>query len=311
MPTTHVFAGNPLNRGEKERRDEAWIRSKAQDSASKFLPLWDSRVLIFDTPQPELGWLELSALAEAGFDWDPLFLGLQGETAHFAVDLSQKAPVGEKLGEKLKENGNYRFEDARSAAEMLSTPEAGILAQGRAQINWHNRHGFCSVCGHETVVLRGGQKRQCPGCQAEHFPRVDPVIIMVVSDRDRCLLGQSRGRLAAMNRYSALAGFVDQGESIEEAVAREVMEEAGIKVKNVRYHSSQPWPFPSSLMIGCHAEAATRKIAMDAEEMTDVKWFAREEVLLALEEKSESLRLPGRIAIAHHLIRASSPGWIR
>ncbi len=107
-----------------------------------------------------------------------------------------------------------------------------------------------------------------------------------------------------MNRSSALAGFVDQGESIEEAVAREVMEEAGIEVKNVRYHSSQPWPFPSSLMIGCHAEAATTQIAMDAEEMTDVKWFEREEVLLALDEKSESLRLPGRIAIAHHLIRA-------
>ena len=301
MPTPHIFAGNPLDRGEKERRDEEWIRSKSRDSASKFLPLWDSRVLISGTTQPELGWLDLPTLAEAGFDWDPLFLGLQGETAHFAVDLSQKAPVGEKLGEKLKE---YRFEDARSAAEMLSTPEAGILAQGRAQINWHNRHGFCSVCGHETVVLRGGQKRVCPHCQAEHFPRVDPVIIMVVSDRDRCLLGQSRGRLAAANRYSALAGFVDQGESIEEAVAREVMEEAGIKVKNVRYHSSQPWPFPSSLMIGCHAEAATTEIAMDAEEMTDVKWFEREEVLLALEEKGESLRLPGRIAIAHHLIRA-------
>ena len=307
LPTPHVFAGNPLNRGEKERRDEEWIRSKALDSASKFLPLWDSQVLITENPQTELGWLDLSALAQAGFDWDPWFLGLQGETAHFAVDLSQKTEVGEKL----KENGNYRFEDARSAAEMLSTPEAGILAQGRAQINWHNRHGFCSACGHETVVLRGGQKRECPHCRAEHFPRVDPVIIMVVSDRDRCLLGQSRGRLAAMNRYSALAGFVDQGESIEEAVAREVMEEAGLEVKNVRYHSSQPWPFPSSLMIGCHAEAATTKIAMDAEEMTDVKWFEREEVLLALAEKSETLRLPGRIAIAHHLIRAWAEKEIR
>ena len=246
-------------------------------------------------------WLKPDSIGILGF------LGLQGETAHFAVDLSQKTEVGEKL----KENGNYRFEDARSAAEMLSTPEAGILAQGRAQINWHNRHGFCSVCGHETVVLRGGQKRECPHCRAEHFPRVDPVIIMVVSDRDRCLLGQSRGRLAAMNRYSALAGFVDQGESIEEAVAREVMEEAGLEVKNVRYHSSQPWPFPSSLMIGCHAEAATTKIAMDAEEMTDVKWFEREEVLLALAEKSETLRLPGRIAIAHHLIRAWAEKEIR
>ena len=158
------------------------------------------------------------------------------------------------------------------------------------------------------MVKRGGQKRECPVCKAEHFPRVDPVIIMVVSDGDRCLLGQSRGRLAAMNRYSALAGFMDQGETIEEAVAREVMEEAGIRVKNVRYHSSQPWPFPSSLMIGCHAAAATTQIAMDNEEMTDVRWFDRAEVLRALAGQSEQLALPGPIAIAHHLIKAWANG---
>ena len=133
---------------------------------------------------------------------------------------------------------------------------------------------------------------------------------MVVADGERCLLGQSRGRLAAMNRYSALAGFVDQGEAIEEAVAREVMEEAGIKVKNVRYHSSQPWPFPSSLMIGCHAEADSTDIAMDNEEMTDVQWFDRAEVLLALEGKSEKLLVPGPIAIAHHLIKAWAYGEV-
>ena len=184
------------------------------------------------------------------------------------------------------------------------------MAQGRAQVNWHNRHGFCSVCGHPTEVRRGGQKRECPACKTEHFPRTDPVIIMVVYDGDRCLLGQSRGRLQAMNRYSALAGFMDQGEAIEEAVAREVMEEAGIRVRRVRYHSSQPWPFPSSLMIGCHAEADTTSINMDDEEMTDVQWFDRSEVLLALEEKSEKLRLPGPIAIAHHIIKAWAYGEI-
>ena len=184
------------------------------------------------------------------------------------------------------------------------------MAQGRAQVNWHNRHGFCSVCGHATEVRRGGQKRECPACKAEHFPRTDPVIIMLVIDGERCLLGQSRGRLQAMNRYSALAGFMDQGEAIEEAVAREVMEEAGVRVKNVRYHSSQPWPFPSSLMIGCHAEADSTSINMDNEEMTDVQWFDRSEVLLALEEKSEKLRLPGPIAIAHHLIKSWAYGEV-
>ncbi|MDP6512864.1 MAG: NAD(+) diphosphatase [SAR202 cluster bacterium] len=134
---------------------------------------------------------------------------------------------------------------------------------------------------------------------------------MLVHDGDRCLLGQSRGRLSRMRTYSALAGFMDQAESIEEAVRREVMEEAGIQAKNVRYHSSQPWPFPSSLMIGCHAEAATTEISMDNEEMTDVRWFQRDEVLAALEGESEILVVPGAIAIAHHLIKAWANGEVQ
>ena len=306
MREPHIFAGNPLDRGETERRDEEWIVRQAQDPQSRFLPLWGNRVLITESAQPELGWLPRAALDEAGFGTAPLFLGLQDGSAFFAVDLS-KHP---EAGGKLETHPGLFFEDARTAAEQLSGPESGILAQGRCQINWHNRHGFCSVCGQPTVVKRGGQKRECPQCGAEHFPRTDPVIITVVYDEDRCLLGQSRGRLQAMNRYSALAGFVDQGESIEEAVRREVMEEAGILVSNVRYHSSQPWPFPSSLMMGCHAEAATTEIKMDAEEMTDVRWFDRQEVLLALEEKSEQLALPGRIAIAHHIIKAWASGEV-
>ena len=200
------------------------------------------------------------------------------------------------------------FEDARAAAEYVSGPESGIIAQARAQLNWHNRHGFCSVCGHASYMARGGQVRRCPECNTEHYPRTDPVVITVVHDGDRCLLGQSRGRLVQMRRYSALAGFMDQGESIEEAVAREIMEEAGIQVGTVTYHSSQPWPFPSSLMIGCHADAATTDIAMDNEEMADVRWFDREEVLLALDERSSVLAIPGPLAIAYHLIRAWAVG---
>ena len=190
---------------------------------------------------------------------------------------------------------------------MLASAETGILAQARSQLDWHARHGFCSVCGRPTDSKRGGQVRECPSCRAQHFPRTDPVVITVVGDdaTDRCLLGQSRGRLSRLRMYSALAGFVDQGESIEEAVAREVMEEAGVRVRNIRYHSSQPWPFPCSLMIGCLAEAATTTIHKDDEEMSDVRWFDRQEVLLALEEKSENgCAVPGPIAIAHHLIKA-------
>ena len=306
MREPHIFAGNPLDRGETERRDEEWIVRQAQHPRSRFLPLWGGRVLITTSEQPELGWLRRDDLERAGMGPESLFLGLKDGDAFFAVDLSRD----QLAAENLQDLPDLIFEDARTAAEMLSGPDSGILAQGRCQINWHNRHGFCSVCGQPTVIKRGGQKRECPQCGAEHFPRVDPVIITVVSDGNRCLLGQSRGRLQAMNRYSALAGFVDQGESIEEAVMREVMEEAGILVRNVRYHSSQPWPFPSSLMMGCHAEAETTEIRMDPEEMTDVQWFDRQEVLLALEEKSEKLALPGRIAIAHHIIRAWASGEV-
>ena len=138
----------------------------------------------------------------------------------------------------------------------------------------------------------------------DHHPRTDPVIIVVVSEGDMCLLGRSKGRGANPVRYSALAGFVDQGESIEEAVSREVMEEAGIRIDGVRYHSSQPWPFPSSLMIGCLATAVNTEISMDTEEMADVRWFTRKEVISALDEKNENLVLPGPIAIAHHIIKA-------
>ena len=306
MPTQHIFAGNPLDRGERERRNEEWINHQASAASSKFLPLWDSKVLVSVREPLKLAWLDRGDLEKAKFDSEPFLLGMQSGSTYFTVDVS-KSPQSAQIIEKLTE---YQFEDSRTAAEQLDLAETGILAQARAQINWHNRHGFCSVCGNETIVTRGGQKRECTQCKSEHFPRVDPVIIMVVHDGERCLLGQSRGRLAATNRYSALAGFVDQAESIEEAVAREVMEEAGIQVKNVTYHSSQPWPFPSSLMIGCHAEAATTEIMMDAEEMTDVKWFDRQEVLLALEGDNTNLLIPGPIAIAHHLIRSWAQGEI-
>ena len=304
LKISHVYAGNPLDRGERERRDEEWIAARAKDSKSKFLPMWELNVLIANGPPHGLGWLSFDELSRLGVNTAAIFLGLSEDQAYFAVDLTKE----EDAVRDLQETGDWRFEDARAATEFLSGPDSGIVAQARAQVNWHNRNGFCSICGHETFVKRGGQVRQCSKCDTEHYPRTDPVVITVVSDKDRCLLGQSRGRMSSTNTYSALAGFVDQGESIEEAVAREIMEEAGIKVENIRYHSSQPWPFPSSLMIGCHADAATTDIHMDKEEMADVSWFHREEVLLALEGKSEILAVPGHIAIAYHLIKAWAIG---
>ena len=301
MNFTHVYSGNPVDRGETVRRDDEWLAGKAKDSTSKFLPLRDLNVLVTDNGADGLGWVGVADLERLGVDVSPVFLGLLDDTAHFTVDISGQ----DKAVAELSDGNGFRFVDARSVTEILSGPDSGIVAQARAQINWHNVNGFCSICGGETLMIRGGQVRKCSKCEKENYPRTDPVIIVVVSDGDRCLLGQSRrGRLNRINTFSALAGFVDQGESIEEAVAREVMEEAGIQVGQVRYHSSQPWPFPSSLMIGCHADAATTEINYDEEEMNDVRWFSRDEVSAALQGKNDALNVPQPIAIAHHLITA-------
>ncbi len=300
----HVFAGNPLDHGDVQRRDQRWLDEQAERPRSRFLPLWQLNVLIRDEVSLRLGWLGPDALAPCKNGVPPVFLGLLDGVAHFAIDVSA---LDEPRAELHLVDG-WRFEDARTAAPQLCGPEAGIVAQSRAQIDWHRRHQFCSVCGERTAPARGGLVRTCPACKAEHFPRTDPVAIMVVADGDRCLLGQSRGRLSRTGIYSALAGFMNQGESIEEAVRREVKEEAGIEVGEVRYHSSQPWPFPSSLMIGCHGRALSTNIHIDDEEMTDVRWFSRNAVLAALRNENPALRVPAPIAIAHHLIKAWAEG---
>jgi NAD+ diphosphatase len=303
----HVFAGNPLDRSDVQRRDQQWLDAQATNPQSRFLPLWQLNVLIHSESETRLGWLNAAEITRLKIDVPPVFLGQLAGVAHFAIDISE-------LGDPQRElnlDQAWRFEESRAAAAQLSLAETGILAQSRAQLDWHRRHQFCSVCGQRTVQGRGGHVRQCGACKAEHFPRTDPVAIMVVSDGDRCLLGQSRGRLARTGTYSALAGFIDQGESIEEAVCREVKEEAGIEVGKVRYHSSQPWPFPSSLMIGCHAKALTTEIHKDDGEMMDVRWFSRAEALSALRGDNPDLHVPAPIAIAHHLIKAWAEGEVR
>ena len=304
MNVSQIFSRNPLDRGERQRRDETWICKTAKEEGSKYLPLWHLKVLVSGDRESNLVWLSFEDLHQFDIEVNPIFLGLMGGEAYYTVDIS---PF-DNVATGLQSSDKWFFEDARSAAESISAPEAGMLAQAVAQTNWHNNHRFCSACGHKTNVRRGGQVRQCPNCETQHFPRTDPVTITVVSHQDHCLLGQSRGRMSRGNIYSALAGFVDQGESIEEATAREIMEEAGIRINNIRYLFSQPWPFPYSLMIGCHANAVTTEIFKDDLEMTDVRWFSRREVQLALEGKSSELQIPGPIAIAHHLIKAWATG---
>ena len=312
--TPHTFAGNPIDRADALRRDESEIVDLMCSSSARVLILAGLDPLICNTSESsaELGWLSYGD-ARKVVNSEPsstTLLGVnpQGE-ALVAWNMKGSARHGsDRISNSEMADRNLEICDARESAMLISAAESGVLAQARSNLGWHGTHGFCARCGEPTEMRRGGLMRKCSNCNAEHFPRTDPVVITVVTHGDRCILGQSAGRLSAMRMYSALAGFMDQGESMEEAVRREVMEEAGIKVGRVQYHSTQPWPFPSSLMIGSHSEALTTDINIDDFEMTDVRWWDRDEVLLALAEKSENLRVPGPIAIAHHLIKAWATG---
>ncbi len=303
----HTFAGNPLDRADAQRRDPRWLARAIDDPASRYLAFAELNVLVESSGDARLAWLTQADTVRMNIAQPPVFLGLADGVAHFAIDVSE---LGDPSHE-LNLDDNTRFEDARAAAMRLNAADTGIVAQSRAQLGWHKTHRYCSACGAQSEAARGGHVRVCSTCKAEHFPRTDPVAIMLISDGERCLLGQSRGRLAGSGMYSALAGFIDQGESIEEAVRREVMEEAGITVGEVVYHSSQPWPFPSSLMIGCLGRALTTEISMDPEEMADVAWFSRADVAAALRQDHPTLRVPGPIAIAHHLIKTWCDGELQ
>lgn len=288
---THTFAGNPLDRSQHLRRDEETLNTLANSKAAKYLPFQKLKVALTDAGG--LQWCTHAQLAEQAAS--SVFLGVLDDTPHFAVNMLEADTHTE----------TFTFTDCRVAASTLSVAEAGIVSQARALLDWHKRNPFCAQCAQPTRMGRGGMVRHCDQCERHIFPRTDPVAIMLIQDEkdgDRCLLGKSQGHMATSNFYSALAGFVDQGESLEEAVRREVFEEAGIQVGGVEYHSSQPWPFPSSLMIGCHGIALDHNIVIDPTEMADVAWFSRADVKAGLEGNSADLRVPGPQAIAHHLI---------
>lgn len=265
---------------------------------AQFLPFFQLQPLM--KASSELGFLASENIQHFPTAYSPVFLGLMTEVPYFAIDLSdQPDPLA-----VLSLHDGWAFEDSYIAATRLPAYQAGLLAQARSRIGWHANHQFCAVCAHQTKPTRGGQQRVCEHCGAQHFPRTDPVVIMLISQDNRCLLGQPHGPLVQRGIWSALAGFIEQGESIEEAVRREVKEESGVQVGAVEYHSSQPWPFPSSLMIGCLGEALSEEIRVDHNEMHDVRWFDRDDIRSALEGDQSKLIVPGPIAIAHHLIKA-------
>jgi NAD+ diphosphatase len=294
------FSGNPLDRVSNLRRDEVWLADQTGAVESRYLVLWRLNPLAREGEQCGLIWLDASVRDHLPFDEEPLLLGHREGIAHFAVDLSALADPLARLGVEGAD-----FADARRIAADLPEGDAGILAQARSLFEWHTRHRFCGTCGAPTAVACGGTVRRCTSCGAEHFPGPHAVVIMVVWRGDRCLLGRGRGW--APGRYSALAGFMDHGETIEEAVAREVKEEVGLTVDDVVYHASQPWPFPMSLMIGCFAHVTDEEFEVDPEELAEARWFSRDEILRAYEAPDTvDFGIPGRIAIAHHLIKAWS-----
>jgi NAD+ diphosphatase len=275
LPPEPFFSGPGLDRADALRAD---------DAARQALALAPDAM--------ELVWRDgIPAVGENGrLEWKPietpdLFLGLNGQTPCFS-------PLQEEFADAWTAFGQLA---------ILDPIDAPLFAAALSLARWHAHHRFCANSGHPSEIVRGGWSRHCPDCGAEHFPRVDPVVIMIAEHEGRLLLGRQPHYPPA--RYSALAGFVEVGENLEAAVARELFEEAGIRVRNVRYVASQPWPFPSSLMIGCHADAEDSTLTIDTTELEDARWFTREEIAASLDEApSAPFQPPPRAAIARTLL---------
>lgn len=296
----NTFAGNPLDRAGDLRGDPNWLAEQAARAGALALVLWEGRPLLEDTAQgPRLTWLPFDQARDLAPDRE-VFLGRWDEEPVFAVEfegsLDPAAGPARGLG---------AFHEMREAAALLPGRDAAMAGAAKSLFDWRRRHGFCAACGNATRDASGGWKRICPACRAEHFPRVDPVVIMLAvhrgPDGPRCLLGRQAAWPAG--RMSALAGFVEPGESIEEACAREVREEAGLEVTAVRYHSSQPWPFPSQLMIGLMAEVSSDQARPDQTELEAVAWLTREEMRDCLAGR-HPVRPPPPAAIARTLMEA-------
>lgn len=285
-PPPHLYTTVGLDRAPARRRDAAWLAERRRDPTSLVVALDDLQLLVVDGPEgPDPFPLDAAALGGAVPE-SAVLLGEFGGRAVFALDLQ---------GERPGIDG--RLVELRALAPLLRAPEAGLLAYARALAHWHRTHRFCGRCGAPTAAVEAGHVRRCTACGADSFPRTDPAVIVLVTRGEQCVLGRARRFPPGM--YSTLAGFVEPGESLECAVRREVREEVGLELGEVRYRSSQPWPFPQSLMLGFRALAAPGTLAIELEELEDARWFHRAELR---DEARRPIRLPNLDSIARFLI---------
>lgn len=301
-----TFSGSALDRA-------AHLRSDPQEmarllAAGQVLPIWRGKPLIRDGQ--DLGWVP-SGHPVLAHGAEPVFLGLDDGIARFAQDISDWSP---EAGAEAVEAGFFDpsaqfhpslpetqcFLELRGVMVQLSARAAELAASAKAVLHWHRSHRFCAVCGAKSAPINGGWQRACGSCAAQHFPRTDPVVIMLITRGNKLLLGRSPGWPEGM--YSCLAGFVEPGETIEAAVRREVAEETGVQVGAVRYIASQPWPFPASLMMGCAGEALSEEITLDPNELEAALWVTREEMMDVMAGQHPVIRPARKGAIAYYLI---------
>lgn len=300
---TYFYATGDFDRGAGRREDHSWLRARLQDPTSRLYPLWHLRHLVSneilsDGPVPRAQALDLLRHADLVARADTvILLGVDGEVAHFALDLSG---LDEASATALGE-----FQELRAIGALMPQRDGALLAYARGLAYWHQRHRFCGACGAPTEVKAAGHQRQCTNhdCSTVQFPRTDPAVIMRVTCGNRILM--ARQAMWAQGMHSVLAGFVEPGESLEDAVTREVFEEVGLRVRDVRYFGSQPWPFPASLMLGFTAEADSEDVHLADGEIESARWMTRVELLNSPE--NETFRLPRADSISRRLIE----DWLR
>jgi len=287
---TPYFSQNPLNRLDQTRGDKAKVQHLKTSSNTLFL-LFDGSDIIIDKAKKECfftqKYIELFHIDQE----DMVLLGSLEDVVYFALTFKEKLPSNlSKISIKDFVHLDFASEDF-----------LGIIAQASSVLNWHNLHQFCSKCGSPTKITHSGWRRDCLTCKREHFPKIDPVVIMLVTYGDFCLLG--RGVHFAQNRYSCLAGYVESGETLEDAARRELYEEAGVIGLEVKYIASQPWPFPSALMIGLHVIAQAQKLTLDPHEIADAKWIHKDDIKVMLDaDESYGIDIPNKIAISRNLL---------